>query len=68
MYAEIADIREKIGTNEIVGHTCLAQKVYRTTYANGVEVTVNYNLHGVELEDGTVLDAESYRIGGGKSE
>ncbi len=66
MYAEIAEIRSKIGTNEIVGHTCLANKVYKTTYANGVEVTVNYNLHSVELLDGTVLDAESYRIEGGK--
>lgn len=66
MYAQIADIRSKIGTNEIAGHVCLAEKVYKTTYANGVEVTVNYNLHSVELEDGTVLDAEAYLIEGGK--
>ena len=66
MYAQIADIRGKIGTNEIAGHTCLAEKVYKTTYANGVEVIVNYNLHSVELEDGTVLEAEAYRIEGGK--
>ena len=66
MYAQIADIRGRIGTNEITGHTCLAEKVYKTTYANGVEVIVNYNLHSVELEDGTVLEAEAYRIEGGK--
>ncbi|MDE7327873.1 MAG: hypothetical protein K2N63_16620, partial [Lachnospiraceae bacterium] len=66
MYAQISEIRSKIGTNEIAGHTCLAEKVYKTTYANGVEVIVNYNLHSVELEDGTVLEAEAYRIGGGK--
>ncbi len=66
MYAQIADIRSKIGTNEITGHVCLADKVYKTTYANGVEVIVNYNLHSVELEDGTVLDAEAYLIEGGK--
>ena len=41
-------------------------QVYKTTYANGVEVIVNYNLHSVELEDGTVLEAEAYRIEGGK--
>ena len=66
MYAQIAEIRSKIGTSEIAGHTCLAEEVYKTTYANGVEVIVNYNLHSVELEDGTVLEAESYRIEGGK--
>ncbi len=62
MYNEIAEIRSRIGTNEITGHICLADKVYRTTWASGVEVIVNYNLHGVELEDGTVLEAESYLI------
>ena len=66
MYVQIAEIRSKIGTSEIAGHTCLAEEVYKTTYANGVEVIVNYNLHSVELEDGTVLEAESYRIEGGK--
>ncbi|MDE7298183.1 MAG: hypothetical protein K2N94_05065, partial [Lachnospiraceae bacterium] len=66
MYTKIADIRSKIGTNEIAGHACLAERVYRTTYANGVEVIVNYNLYSVELEDGTVLGAEDYLIRGVK--
>ncbi len=66
MYTEIEDIRSQIGTNEIAGHTCLAKNVYKTTYANGVEVIVNYNLHSVELEDGAALDAESYLIRGVK--
>ena len=36
--------------------------MYRTVYANGVEVLVNYNLYDVTLSDGTVLQAEGYLI------
>ena len=36
--------------------------MYRTTYATGAEVTVNYNLYDVTLEDGTVIEAENYLV------
>ncbi|MDR0553499.1 MAG: DUF5696 domain-containing protein [Treponema sp.] len=38
---------EKIGTKEIAGHETIAPNVFRTIYANGVKVLVNYNLYGV---------------------
>lgn len=62
VYEECREIRSKIGTSEITGHECLADGVYRTTYATGAEVTVNYNLYDVTLEDGTVMEAENYLV------
>lgn len=66
VYAECSEIRSQIGTSEITGHEILDEGVYRTTYATGVVVTVNYNLYAVTLMDGSVLEAESYMIGGGE--
>lgn len=66
VYQECTQIRDQIGTDEITGHTVLADGVYETTYANGSVVQVNYNLYGVTLEDGTELPAESYLIKEGK--
>ena len=34
--------------------------VYKTTYATGATVTVNYNLYDVTIDKGTTLAAESY--------
>ncbi|MCM1191667.1 MAG: DUF5696 domain-containing protein [Butyrivibrio sp.] len=62
VYRECSEIRAQIGTSEITGHECLAQGVYRTTYATGVQVTVNYNLYDVTLEDGGTIEAESYLV------
>lgn len=62
VYDECAAIRGKIGTSEITNHECLAEGVYRTTYATGAQVTVNYNLYEVILENGTKLGAEDYLI------
>ncbi len=62
VYEECSEIRSRIGTNEITGHECLGDGVYRTTYATGAEVTVNYNLYEVTLEDGNTIGAESYLI------
>ncbi len=62
VYEECREIRSKIGTSEITGHECLADGVYRTVYATGAEVTVNYNLYDAVLEDGTVIGAESYLV------
>ena len=62
IYQECSAVREQIGTNEIAGHEVIEDGVYRTVYANGVEVLVNYNLYDVTLSDGTVLQAEGYLI------
>lgn len=62
VYQECREIRSKIGTSEITGHECPAEGVYRTTYATGVQVTVNYNLYEVTLEDGTSIGAEGYLV------
>lgn len=62
VYRECSEIRSRIGTGEIAGHEYLGDGVYRTTYATGVKVTVNYNLYDVTLEDGRRLGAESYLV------
>lgn len=62
VYEECASIRGQIGTQEIVGHQVLGDGVYRTDYAVGRSVYVNYNLYDVELPDGTYLPAEDYLI------
>lgn len=62
VYQECREIRSQIGTSEITGHECLAGGVFRTTYATGVQVTVNYNLYDVTLEDGTSIGAEGYLV------
>ena len=66
VYEECASVREKIGTDEISGHRIIAENVFETTYANGTQVLVNYNLYDVELPDGSVLEAESYLLKEGK--
>ena len=62
VYEECVSIRNKIGTDEIVDHEVLEDGIYRTTYGNGTEVLVNYNLYDVMLTDGTLLSAEGYLI------
>lgn len=66
VYEECAALRGEIGTNEITGHEVLAEGVYRTDYAGGKTVYVNYNLYDAQLPDGSVLAAESYLIKEGK--
>ena len=53
--------KQQIGCAEIADHRMLSEKVFETTYANGVKVLVNYNLFAVEAE-GDTLDALGYRI------
>lgn len=62
VYRECGEIRAVIGTSEITGHRCLGEGVYRTLYATGTAVTVNYNLYDVSLEDGRIVAAEGYLI------
>lgn len=62
VYEECSNIRRQIGSVEIANHEYVQEGVYRTTYANGAQVTVNYNLYEVTLAGGTVLGAEDYCI------
>lgn len=66
VYEECASVRESIGTNEITGHRMIEENVFETTYANGTQVLVNYNLYDVTLSDGSVLEAEGYLLKEGK--
>lgn len=69
IYEECRTLSEKIGTNQITGHSYLDDGVYMTNYASGVSVIVNYNKSAVILEDGSKLSAMSYILyegGGGR--
>lgn len=37
---------------EIVGHKAFAEGVFETTYANGVRVVTNYNMHSMTCQEG----------------
>lgn len=60
-YSTYKTAKATIGSGEIVGHRMLSEKVFETTYANGVKVLVNYNLYATEAE-GHALDALGYEI------
>lgn len=66
VYEECVSIRAQIGTNEITGHETAGEGVYKTVYASGAQVYVNYNLYDVTLPDGEQLPAEGYLIKEGK--
>lgn len=51
----------KIGSAQIVNHETLGDGVFRTTYANGASVTVNYNRFAVETAGG-LIGPMSYKI------
>jgi hypothetical protein len=50
LYRRWADAYKKINSAEIINHETLADRVFRTSYHNGVTVTVNYNRYTVESE------------------
>jgi hypothetical protein len=61
VYSECENAWNEIGTMEIVDHSMLQEKVFRTQYASGVSVITNYNLHSVTV-DGQEIPAEGYLI------
>jgi len=61
LYQMYRDALETIGSKEIVNHEMLEPNVFRTTYASGKSVLVNYNNYPVE-GDGYALDALGYAI------
>jgi hypothetical protein len=66
IYHEVNDVLKHVANEPIASHEKLSEGVYKTVYANGVYVIVNYNSSQVEV-DGKQLEAESYMTGGVQS-
>ena len=61
LYEAYSKALTEIGSKEITGHEMLEPNVFRTTYASGKSVIVNYNKYPVQ-GDGYALDALGYTI------
>ena len=62
-YGAVCAIHERAEGTALYAHTILADGVTVTRYENGACVYVNFRYEDYTLEDGTVLQARSYRIG-----
>lgn len=58
-YEELLPMYEAIAGEQMVNHEQLQQNVYRTTYANGTTVVVNYNRNNVQVE-GVAVEGMNY--------
>jgi hypothetical protein len=63
-YRKFAELHEKTAGQEIVNHERLSAQVYRTTYANGTQVVVNYGAEAATV-DGLTVSALDYAVTGG---
>ncbi|PQP81453.1 hypothetical protein C0Q44_23990 [Paenibacillus sp. PCH8] len=63
MYNEVNEANQSFAGQPMISHDQLAEGVFRTTYANGRFVLVNYNDTSVHVENHTV-EAQSYVTGG----
>jgi hypothetical protein len=61
LFSEVKPILEKVRGQAIVDHIKLDEGVYRTIFANGVEIVVNYSDTGV-LIDGTYVEGKGYAV------
>lgn len=61
LYDEYSQGFAKIGTREITNHEMVAKNVFKTTYASGVSIIVNYNKFPVTVQ-GYNMDALGYII------
>ena len=61
LYEAYKEEFSKIGCMEIANHEALLNGVFKTTYANGVQVITNYNMYPVTCEEGD-LNALGYLI------
>lgn len=52
LYEKYEQAFAEIGCMEIVNHRALSEKVFETTYANGVRVITNYNMYSVTCDEG----------------
>ena len=60
-YKEQNKVNKDVYDQAIVGHECLAKDVFKTVYANGTTVYVNYNVEDVTIGDITIK-AENYLV------
>lgn len=58
-YQELLPMYEAISGEQMINHEQLQQDVYRTTYANGTTVIVNYNRGDVQV-DGVTVEGMNY--------
>lgn len=58
-YADLERYLALVGSQAVTEHTKLADRVYRTVFANGVGVVVNFGDTAVTV-DGAVIEAEGY--------
>lgn len=65
LYQDYADAFEKIKTKEISSHELISDGVFKTNYANGVSVVVNYHDYDVSTPYGK-LNGMDYLIFGGE--
>lgn len=60
-YKEIEGVLGSLADEAIVDHVTVQRNVYRTTYADGTKVTVNYNRKAVTV-DGQSIEAYGYAV------
>lgn len=60
-YKEIEGVLGSLANQEIVDHVTVQKNVYRSTYADGTMITVNYNRKAVTI-DGQSIDAYGYSV------
>ncbi|AIQ60595.1 DUF5696 domain-containing protein [Paenibacillus borealis] len=63
-YLELKEVYDAIANRQMTNHEELQSKVFRTTYAGGVSIIVNYNDQPVEAA-GRTIEAYSYAVTGG---
>ncbi len=62
-YKRVGDLFRSIAGQQMTGHEKLQDGVYRTSYANGVQVIVNYNAVGVQA-GGVQVAAMDFAVAG----
>jgi len=63
-YLALKEVYDSISNQQMTNHEQLQSKVFRTTYANGVSIIVNYNEQSVDVS-GQTVEAFSYAVTGG---
>ncbi len=65
-YRQFTDIYKQIGNQTIANHERISQMVYRTSYANGTQIIVNYGEEDATV-DGQIVKGLGYAVSeGGK--
>jgi hypothetical protein len=63
-YKKSAAVLDQVNKEVITGHEMLQPQVYRTTYSNGLQVTVNYGDEQASV-DGVTIEPYAYAVKGG---